>query len=41
MSRRKSSFKQRCFQILAVGVLLYGTAILLHTVIAWIYGMAR
>jgi hypothetical protein len=39
VSRRKSSFKQRCFQALSVGVLLYGTAILLHAVAAWAYGM--
>jgi uncharacterized membrane protein HdeD (DUF308 family) len=28
MTRRKSTFKDRCFQILGVGVLLYGTVIL-------------
>lgn len=39
MTRRRTSFPLRCAQIAGVGVLLYGTAILLHAVIAWVYGM--
>jgi hypothetical protein len=41
VSRRRTSFGLRCWQIAGVGALLYGTAILLHAAIAWLYGMAR
>ena len=39
VTRRRASFGQRCWQFVGVGVLLYGTAVLLHAAAAWLYGM--
>jgi len=36
--RRRASFGRRCWQIASVGMLLYGTAIVVHTVAALAWG---
>lgn len=40
MTRRKSSWKQRWFNILGVGVLLYGTTFVAYTVMHLLFTYA-